>query len=113
MDKLTQDKICAERGAPVCPTARDDNVGFATSTTSLDGPINGLRHPRTAGNSGWYLWKGETLSDADDFFAPMHAHHLEQECPEALPFLSLPPGWRFLIHGDYVDTWFDPSLLDV
>jgi hypothetical protein len=111
VEKMQRD-ICDERAAPYCPTEKEDMVGFATSTASIDGPINGLRHPRTAGTSGWYIWKGENLSDRDDFFEPMHAHHLGQACPEALPFLSLPPGWRFLAHGDYIDTWFDPSLLD-
>jgi hypothetical protein len=113
MDKLAQKEICENRGAAVCPTEFDDMVGFATSTSSMNGPVNGLRHPRTPRHSGWYIWKGESLSNKDDFFEAMHVRHLEEECPEALPFLALPPGWRFLIHGDYVDTWFDASLLDI
>ena len=43
----------------------------------------------------------------------MHVSHLPEECPEALPFLALPPGWRFLVAGDYVDVWYDESLLNV
>jgi hypothetical protein len=51
--------------------------------------------------------------DPDDFFQPMHIEHVPDECPEALDFLTLPPGWRFLVHGDYVDVWFDKTLLSV
>jgi hypothetical protein len=28
-------------------------------------------------------------------------------------FLGLPPGWRFLVAGDYEDVWEEQSLLDV
>ncbi len=27
--------------------------------------------------------------------------------PEVLPYLALPPGWRFLIADGYEDGWFD------
>ncbi|WP_438616960.1 immunity protein Imm33 domain-containing protein [Myxococcus xanthus] len=54
-----------------------------------------------------------TQGTADkDFFAPMHIAHLEQHCPGVLKFLGFPPGWRFLFAGDYLDVWFDPSLVD-
>jgi len=28
----------------------------------------------------------------------------------ALPFLALPPGWRFLTDGSYVDVWQDEEM---
>lgn len=32
--------------------------------------------------------------------------------PEVLPYLELPPGYRFIIDGKgYEDVWFDESLL--
>jgi hypothetical protein len=39
--------------------------------------------------------------------------HLHDQCPEVLRFLGLPPGFGFLVAGDYVDVWEDRSLLDV
>jgi hypothetical protein len=30
--------------------------------------------------------------------------------PEVVPFLALPPGWRFLLDENY-DVWFDVTLL--
>jgi hypothetical protein len=30
---------------------------------------------------------------------------------EILKFLGLPPGWRFLTDGLYVDVWYDAALL--
>ena len=38
---------------------------------------------------------------------------LDTRLPEVLPYLALPPGWRFLLAPDYQDVWFDESLLDV
>ena len=37
--------------------------------------------------------------------------HLADWCPDALRFLGLPPGWRFLVAGAYADAWEDPQLL--
>jgi hypothetical protein len=73
-------------------------------------PVHGCRHLPTATTTGWYLWAGE-LSDADDFFKPVHAAHLETWAADAMPYLGLPPGWRFLLAPDHEDVWFDESLL--
>lgn len=88
-------------------------VGIALNVRDGISPIHGLRHPPAAGTTGWYLWAGDELSDADDFFHPLHVAHLREWCPDVLRFLGLPPGWRFLMAGDYVDVWEDPSLLAV
>ena len=38
--------------------------------------------------------------------------HLSEHLPEILRYLSLPPGFRFLIDNEgYEDVWFDESLL--
>jgi hypothetical protein len=84
-------------------------VGIARNTTLR--PLNGLRHPPESGTSGWYLWGGRELSQSPDFFQALHISHLEETCPMAMPFLGLAPGWRFLVDGDQVDVWFDPTLL--
>jgi hypothetical protein len=108
-----QKALCEKFGADFCPPESGSVFGCALASKSAGGPLNGLRHPSKKGTSGWYVWWGETLSDADDFFQPLHIEHAAEECSEAVDFLALPPGWRFLIHGDYVDVWFDESLLDV
>ena len=46
-------------------------------------------------------------------FIVAHAFHLIEEYPELAPLLGLPPGYRFLKSGDYLDVWLDPSLLSV
>ncbi|MEI5681373.1 MULTISPECIES: immunity protein Imm33 domain-containing protein [unclassified Mesorhizobium] len=74
-------------------------------------PLNGLRMPPENGTSGWYIWAGEAFSDADDFFVPLHGEHLDEWAPAVLPYLALPPGWRFLIDGSYEDVWHDEQLL--
>jgi hypothetical protein len=56
---------------------------------------------------------GGEPSDDPDFFVPLHVEHLAAWCPEAIRFLGLPAGWRFLVAGDYEDVWQDLSLLNV
>lgn len=92
----------------------DEIVGVSASllTDGWEWPVHGLRHPPQNGTSGWYIWTGE-LSDADDFFQPLHAAHLVQRCPEIERYLDLPPGSRFLTAPGYEDVWTDDSLLDV
>jgi hypothetical protein len=63
--------------------------------------------------TGWYIWAGEELGQADDFFEPVHVAHLVELCPAVLPYLGLSPGWRFLIASGHEDVWKDPSLLVV
>jgi len=53
------------------------------------------------------------MSDDPDFFVPLHAEHLIERCPQVAPLLDLPPGSRFLVALNYLDTWDDPTLLDV
>jgi len=72
---------------------------------------NGLRHEPEGDTSGWYIWAGEDLSEDPDFFVPLHVEHLAQWCPAAIPYLALPPGWRFLVAPGYEDVWHDDSLL--
>jgi len=48
-----------------------------------------------------------------DFFEPVHGHHLLEWNRGVLKYLALPPGWRFLVAGDYEDVWFDVKLLEV
>ena len=91
--------------------ASDETVGVALNLRSGQMPINGLRHAPEEKASGWFLWAGEELSDADDFFTPLHVVHLTEWCPAVVPYLALPPGWRVLLTPDYEDVWFDASLI--
>jgi hypothetical protein len=72
-----------------------------------------LRHPVADDISGWYLWCGEEFSSAKDFFQPIHARHIYEEFPEIVKLLGLPPGYRFLLAGEYLDVWYDAALLGV
>jgi hypothetical protein len=107
-DLVSPSSVCAQVGVHPLPISPHDKVGLSRSARS-GRPIHGLRVHPTPGVSGWYIWGGE-WSDAAEFFEPSHAFHLAELCPLAVSFLSLPPGWRFLTDGDYVDVWFDPAL---
>ena len=116
---MTEDRIqeqqyafCRGRGCECVPADLDSKLAFAI-TTQGQLPINGLRHPPKADTNGWYIWCGKELSAAPDFFSPLHTQHLIERCPEALSLLGLPPGYRFLVAGELVDVWYDPSLLNV
>ena len=52
--------------------------------------------------------------DHADFFTPIQVRDLGDYVPNLLPFLSLPPGFRFLTDTrGHHKAWFDGSLLDV
>ncbi len=107
-----QREICERIGVEFTVPQSDMKLGIARNV--LDGllPINGLRHRPEGDTTGWYLWAGETLSDDPEFFVPLCIEHLDRWCPAAIPYLGLPPGWRFLVAGDDEDVWEDRSLLD-
>jgi hypothetical protein len=107
-----QKALCSRYGTAFVTTPADDKIGFATSTAGLQ-PINGLRHPLTPGTSGWYVWCGEAFSKSADFFEPLHAKHIYESLPDATHLFGLPPGYRFLLAGDYLDVWYDETLLAV
>ena len=107
-----QRALCRQRGENYVPAPPESKLGLALDTLGQL-PVNGLRHPPEKDTNGWYLWCGENLSQAKDFFAPLHTKHLMEKCPESLRFLGLPPGCRFLLAGDHVDIWFDSELLKV
>lgn len=77
-------------------------------------PIHACRYSIEGDTTGWYIWSGE-YSDADDFYKPLHAVHLEEYCPLILPYLGLPAGTRVLIaeDGNYVDVWEDQKILEI
>lgn len=112
IEKL-QKEVCLKHDVAHYPSPLELKVGISLNTRDGVIPINGLRHPPKGDTTGWYIWAGEELPQDTDLFKPLHVHHLHDWCPEAQKFLGLPPGWRFLIAGDYEDVWYDESLLDM
>jgi hypothetical protein len=86
-------------------------VGIARNVRDGLLPIHGLRVRPEPGTTGWFIWAGGEMSPDADFFVPLHVGHLDAWCPSVIKFLGLPPGWRFLVAGDYEDVWADPGLL--
>jgi hypothetical protein len=108
-----QEEVCRRYGTDRVPAPPRLKLGVAQNVLGGAGPLNGLRHPGTATTSGWYLWRGDEPGTSDDFFQPTHGAHLLSRCPEAIPFLGLPPGWRWRLAAEGDDAWQDPTLLDV
>src|SRR5450432_2309768 len=107
----SQKRLCAEYHVYPVPAPLEIKSGFALATKGLQ-PVNGLRHYPENGTTGWYIWCGEAFSKNPDFFAPVHTSHIYESYPELKKLLGLPPGYRFLLDGDYLDVWFDPTLLE-
>ena len=105
-------RVASLHGVASSPPLLGEKLGVALNLRDGLWPVNGLRHPPAADTCGWYVWAGEELPADDDFFKPVHLEHVEEWCPAALPFLGLPPGWRFLIAPGQQDVWFDPTLLE-
>lgn len=102
--------ICERYGVAPVGVDPEQRVGVALNLRSGLVPINGVRHLPEHGTCGWYLWAGEELSEAPDFFVPICLKHLPDWALAAMPYLLLPPQWRFLLADDYVDVWFDPAV---
>lgn len=104
--------VCDQVGVePVHPEPRS-HVGIALQTIGAM-PIHGIRHPIYEDTNGWFLWCGE-YSEDDDFFQPAHVDHITEYLPVVVKYLSLPPGYRFVIDDSgYEDIWFDEELLNV
>lgn len=113
--KQVEDKqrsFCEEQNQPYVAADPELKVGFALETRGRL-PLHGLRHPPQGDTTGWYLWGGEEFPSGDDSFSPVHTMHLIQLQPNIIKFMGLPPGYRFLVAGDYVDVWYDAALLDL
>jgi hypothetical protein len=110
IDQSQQD-VCRRFGAEFMPTDETYKLGMSENAMRCEQPLNGLRHSPESGTSGWFIWGGEQLSSDPEFFKPVHVYHAQELCPEVLPYLALPPGWRFLIADGYEDVWFDEALL--
>jgi hypothetical protein len=108
----SQAAICRRVGVECQPSEQNLKLGLALATLGQQ-PINGLRHPAEDDATGWYIWAGGELSAADDFFQPVHVNHLAELLPQVIPYLGLPPGWRFLLAPGVEDLWFDEALLDL
>jgi hypothetical protein len=103
--------ICSKHDVIPEPPELGARLGIALDTLGRD-PLNGLRSNPVGETCGWYVWGGDVLSDDPDFFQPLHVSHLSEQCPSVLPYLALPPGWRFLVgSNDHVDVWYDEQLL--
>jgi hypothetical protein len=113
MDPILENErkiVCEQHGSPYIPLDHSLKVGIALSTLHKK-PLQGIRHKQEKGTTGWYIWGGE-YSDAPDFYQPLCAEHLPKHCPSILKYLSLAPGYGFVIDGEgYVDIWFDQKYL--
>lgn len=106
-----QKEICFRFGAEFYPCQMNLKVGISRNVQNGEIPVNGLRIKPEEDTTGWYIWAGEEFSDDPNFFVPLHVFHLYEWRPLVLPYLGLPPGWRFLITEDYEDVWYDEKLL--
>mgnify|MGYP006174128967 FL=1 len=109
---LKEQTICEWKNVAPQKPESGSKLGIALSTLGQL-PINGLRYKPENGTNGWYIWCGTELSDADNFFSPLHIEHIGSYLPEVAGYLELPAGYRFQIDGhNFEDVWFDPELLN-
>jgi len=105
--------VCEFVGVAPSTPAPGSKLGIALQTLGQI-PVNGMRVPPEGDTNGWYIWCGVELSDAEDFYSALHIEHIGRYLPLVSEYLSLPPGYRFLIDGEnYEDVWFDVRLLEV
>lgn len=99
-----QRKLCEKYGVMFSPCAPEDRAGVAVATLQQE-PIYGVRKKNPDGSSSWYVWGGPH-SPSSDFYQPLCASHLLELLPFAVPYLGLPPDYKFIIdHSGYEDVW--------
>ena len=99
-----QKRVCAKHRAPFFECSDADRAGIALVSLKID-PIYGARERNEDGTTSWYVWGGP-YSSAVDFFQPICAGHIRELLPEALPYLALPPGYKFIIdRNGFEDVW--------
>jgi hypothetical protein len=108
---LLQRRICRQYATDFVESPPDSKIGIARNARLGQWPLNGLRHRPEGNTCGWYVWAGDTLSEDPDFFEPHQVSHVPTLLPTVLPYLGLPPGWRFLLAENHEDVWYDPELL--
>ena len=109
---LNQDIICERFGVEPEHSHHDEKLGIALQTLGML-PINGLRQRPENGTCGWYIWCGEQQGREADFYQPLHVSHIRNHLPEVERYLSLPPGYRFLVAGEHEEIWYDSALVDM
>lgn len=105
----SQQDICVKYGTLMVPCTNGVTIGVSRGLRSEVLPINGVRVAPQGDSSGWFIWSGD-WSDDPAFFVPLHVEHLAHWCPLAVPFLLLPPGWRFQVAPGHEDAWLDPDV---
>ena len=100
-----QRDVCQRFSAEFTPIAWQLRVAIADDFFTDQLPKNGVRVAEEGNMTGWYLYSGETMSEAEDYFSPYCAEHLLEKIPSVMPYLGLPVGWRFLLAPNYEDVW--------
>lgn len=105
--KELQIQVCKKYQSGFEQLKPDEIVAVALDTIGQM-PIVGERIVLEKGeNVSWFIHCGEH-SAADDFYQPIHWHHLIEMLPEVLPYLGLEQGFRFIIDNEsYEDIWKD------
>ena len=99
-----QKLVCEEFDSRYIKVNETDLVAIAKHTLTKE-PIVGLRKKPDAENVSWFIYGGE-LEDGEDFFDVVSVKELEDIFPDAIPYLALEEGFRFMIDVDeYEDVW--------
>lgn len=101
--------VCRRFGVEPMPSSPELKAGVSHNVKEGRFPVHGMRCQPDGETTGWYVYC-EPRSDDPDFFAPVHVKHLRDWCPIVIPYLQLPPGWRFTLAPGYEDAWFDDEF---
>jgi hypothetical protein len=105
-----QKLVCEQYGSAYRAVSDNDVVAIAVQSLEQETIVGIRKLPDPNDGIAWFIYGGE-LDDHDDFFQTMTVKELTEVFPEALPFLALETGYRFLIdHDEYEDVWREGEL---
>jgi hypothetical protein len=109
-DVIEEQKLVCEQYGSAYRAVNDQDVVAIAVKSLTEETIVGIRNLPDSDGIAWFIYGGE-LDDSDEFFQTMTVKELEEVFPEALPFLALETGYRFLIdHDEYEDVWREGEL---
>ncbi len=104
-----QKLVCEEFDSCYIKVNETDLIAIAKQTLTKE-PIVGLRKKPDDENVAWFIYGGE-LEEGEDFFDIVTVKELEDIFPDAIPYLALEEGFRFMIDADeYEDVWKADSI---
>lgn len=107
---VLQAGVCSKHGAQLVAPRPHHTAQIDAALLEPGDAIEGIRYPSGAPDSGWVFFRTGQAAAARLQDKPLWEITAAQR--DLVPFLALPPGYRFALLPDGPKVWFDPEIAD-